>query len=130
MSTPEIRATCPTSSLTLAGAASTLPLLVAGVLADDDDPPVPADHLALLTDRLDARSNLHVVFLVSYCPPARLCPTPVPTRAVVRRAGSLVAVGDPPSGEVVRCDLHLHLVPGKDPDPVHPHLAGAVGEHA
>jgi hypothetical protein len=42
-----------------------LPLLVAGVLADDDDPPVTADHFALLTHRLDAGSNLHVSVLVS-----------------------------------------------------------------
>ena len=40
--------------------ASALALLVARVFADDDDPPVPADHLALLTHRLDAGSNLHV----------------------------------------------------------------------
>src|ERR1700722_9894177 len=45
---------------------------MARVLADDDDPPVPADHFALLTHRLDAGSNLHVLVLlwyssVSYC---------------------------------------------------------------
>src|SRR5579883_616045 len=38
-----------------------LPLLVAGVLADHHDAPVAADHLALLADGLDARSDLHVV---------------------------------------------------------------------
>src|SRR5688500_274048 len=39
---------------------STLPLLVAGVLADDHDPAVTADDLALVTDGLDARVDLHV----------------------------------------------------------------------
>jgi hypothetical protein len=44
---------------------SALPLLVAGVLADDLHAPVAADHLALLTDLLDAWSNLHHIFLVT-----------------------------------------------------------------
>ena len=39
---------------------------MARVLADHDDPPVPADHFALLTHRLDARSNLHVLVLLCY----------------------------------------------------------------
>src|SRR5690242_9802978 len=39
---------------------STLPLLVAGVLADDHDPAVTADDLALVTDGLDAGVDLHV----------------------------------------------------------------------
>jgi hypothetical protein len=36
-----------------------LALLVARVLADDLHTPMAADHLALLTDLLDARSDLH-----------------------------------------------------------------------
>jgi hypothetical protein len=39
---------------------SALPLLVAGVLADDHDPAVTADDLALVTDGLDAGVDLHV----------------------------------------------------------------------
>src|SRR3954451_18524157 len=39
-----------------------LPLLVALVRADDEDPPVAADDLALLAHRLDRRSDLHVSF--------------------------------------------------------------------
>src|SRR5438067_7375402 len=35
---------------------------------------------------------------------------------------SLVAVGDPAPGQVVRGDLHLHAIAGEDPDAVHPHL--------
>jgi len=50
MSTPEIRAMVTFLALSL---------LVARVLADDLDSPVTADHLALLTDLLDAGSNLH-----------------------------------------------------------------------
>src|SRR5947209_1299100 len=43
----------------LCGALLALALLVAQVLADHHDPPVPADHLALVTDLLDARLDLH-----------------------------------------------------------------------
>jgi hypothetical protein len=39
---------------------SALPLLVARVLADDHDPAVTADDLALVTDGLDAGVDLHV----------------------------------------------------------------------
>ena len=39
-----------------------LPLLVAGVGADHHDPPMPADHPALVADRLDARVHLHGSF--------------------------------------------------------------------
>src|SRR3712207_1334854 len=39
-----------------------LPLLVPRVLADHEDPPVPADDLALLAHRLDRRSYLHGPF--------------------------------------------------------------------
>src|SRR4051812_48100503 len=38
---------------------SALALLVAQVLADDHDPAVTADHLALVADLLDARLDLH-----------------------------------------------------------------------
>src|SRR5215210_178110 len=39
-----------------------LSLLVSRVLADDEDPPVPADDLALLAHRLHRRSYLHGPF--------------------------------------------------------------------
>src|ERR1700733_15398494 len=42
---------------------------------------------------------------------------------------SLVPVGDTPAVEVVGRDLHLHLVPRKDADAVHPHLARAMRQH-
>ena len=38
---------------------SALALLVARVLADHHDAAVATDHLALVTDRLDARVDLH-----------------------------------------------------------------------
>ena len=38
---------------------SALPLLVTGIGADHHDPPMPADHPALVADRLDARVHLH-----------------------------------------------------------------------
>src|SRR6476469_3828319 len=42
---------------------------------------------------------------------------------------SLVSIGDPTSTEVVRSQLDLDLVTGKDPDVVHAHLSGDVGQH-
>jgi hypothetical protein len=41
------------------GSCSALALLVAQVLADDHDPTVATDYLALVADRLDARLDLH-----------------------------------------------------------------------
>src|SRR5215213_4602013 len=63
----------------LAIAALALPLLVAGIRADDHGPAVPLDHAAALAHRLDGRSNLQLGSL-------RL----------------LVAVDDPAAREVVR----------------------------
>jgi hypothetical protein len=57
MSTPAIRAT-------LLFFSSALTLLVPRVVADDDHPAMAPDDLAFLTDPLDARSDLHVSFLV------------------------------------------------------------------
>src|SRR5579883_1425738 len=75
MSTPEMRAmlllssscrprhlgSCGPWSLVLRRrqGGSALPLLVTGVLADHEDAPVAADHLALLAHRLHAGSYLH-----------------------------------------------------------------------
>src|SRR6266851_6679309 len=96
MSTPDIRAM-----------ALSLPLLVPGVGADHHHRAVAADHLALLADRLDARSYFHRLL----------------------RGLLLVPVGDATPVEVVGGDLHLDTVPGQDPDAVHAHLAGAMGQH-
>ena len=46
-------------SCSSAGVRSTLTLLVPQVLADHHHATVPANHLALVTDRLDAGVNLH-----------------------------------------------------------------------
>src|SRR6476661_10854869 len=43
--------------------------------------------------------------------------------------GSLVAVDDPTSGQVVRRELHHDPVLGEDPDVVLAHLAADVGEN-
>ena len=42
---------------------------------------------------------------------------------------SLVSIGDPTAGEVVRSEFHLDLVAWEDSDVVHPHLPGDVREH-
>src|SRR3954467_14581041 len=93
------------------GTASALALLVAQVVADDHDPPVTADHLALRADALDARLDLHVLLFLRGAHRGR---TP---------AGSLVAVDDPAARQVVRRQLHDDLVLGEDPDVVLTHLA-------
>src|SRR5699024_1475163 len=80
---------------------SALALLVTGIRADDHDARVATDHLAVVTDRLDARLNLHWFLL-----PGQL----------------LVAVG-------VGAELDDHAVLGKDADVVLAHLPGDVREH-
>src|SRR5689334_4213054 len=42
---------------------------------------------------------------------------------------SLVSIGDAPTRQVVRGELHLHLVAGSDADVVHSHLPGDVSKH-
>src|SRR3954454_16906492 len=88
---------------------SALALLVARVLADHHDAAVATDHLALVTDPLDARVDLHVS---PFCSVGWL----------------LVAVDDPTPREVVRRELHHDPVLGEDPDVVLAHLAADVGQ--
>src|SRR3712207_3821451 len=57
-----------------------LPLLVTGVLADHEHPPVAADDLALLAHRLDRGSYLHVPFRLAVPSEAlTVCPPPLPS---------------------------------------------------
>src|SRR5215218_1282245 len=68
-----------------------LALLVSRVLADDEDPPVAADDLALLAHRLDRRSYLHGPFRLMIQTgwlwrPGRP-PLPIP-RTLSRRTGT------------------------------------------
>src|SRR5699024_772986 len=109
---------------------STLALLVPRVAADDHDAPVATDHLAAVTDRLDAREDLHVRTF-SRRPRPRI-------RDECRRYfsaprvgpwGLLVAVGDPAAAQVVRGELHDDPVLREDANVVLPHLARDVGEH-
>ena len=96
---------------------------MAQVLADHHDPTVAADHLALVTDLLDARLNLHVLLA--------LLVGSVPLR--VSGAGllvvSAVAEDDPTAGQVVRAQLDDDPVLGEDPDVVLTHLARDVCEN-
>ncbi len=41
----------------------------------------------------------------------------------------LIAVGDSPAGEIVRCELNLDLVTGKDADVVAPHLSRDMAQY-
>src|SRR3954467_4349973 len=86
----------------------TLPLLMAGVVAEHHHAPVPTDDLALVTDLLDARLDLH-----SLAEPLLLVP-----------------VDDAAAGQVVRRELNHDPVLGQDADVVLAHLAADVGENA
>src|SRR5947209_7139831 len=90
------------SSLPSPPGMSALALLVAHVLADHHDPPVPTDHLALVADLLDARLDLHGSYLL------------------------LVPVDDSTAGEVVGGELDDDPVLREDADVVLPHLAADV----
>jgi len=46
---------------------SALPLLVARIGADHHDPPMPADHPALVANGLDARVHLHGSSILLCC---------------------------------------------------------------
>src|SRR3954453_21090174 len=73
---------------------SALALLVTRVLADHHDAAVATDHLALVTDRLDARVDLH----------GR---SSLLVRLVAPQGGvSLVPVDDATAGQVVGRELH------------------------
>src|SRR5919197_2934285 len=100
------------------GRASALALLVARVVADDHDPPVTADHPALVADLLDARLDLHgieVLRVSATTPPSTGCGQDL-----------LVAVDDPATRQVVRRQLHHDPVVREDADVVHAHLAADV----
>ena len=74
------------------------------VFADHPNAAVPPDDLALLTDFLDTRTNLHDDLL-------------------------LVSIRDATAREVVGGELDLHLVAREDSDVVHPHLSRDVRQH-
>ena len=94
---------CKTFLLRLA-----LTLIVAQVVADHHDATVPANHLALVADLLDARLYLH-------CPS---CSSDV----------LLVSVDDPPATKVVGAQFNDYPVVRKDSDVVHPHPSADVGQ--
>src|SRR3954454_8072900 len=116
---------CPSRGTSRCGSA--LALLVARVLADHHDAAVATDHLALVTDRLDARVDLHqrpfgwLAVHVPRGPGPDQAWRPLATRL-------LVPVDDPTAGQVVRRELDHDPVLGEDADVVLPHLAADVGE--
>jgi hypothetical protein len=86
---------------------------VSWIGTDDHHAAVAADDFALFTDGLDAGADLHSA-------PSKMCFT-------ISRL--LVSIGDPTSGEVVRGQFDLDFVSRKDPDVMHAHLSGDVGQH-
>src|SRR5215470_16448093 len=81
--------------------------------ADHPDHTLAADHLALGANLLDRGANFHSALLPSCSP----------------KAGPLLGpIGNSTPREIIRRQLHLHLVAGEDPNEVHPHLPGDVRE--
>ncbi len=76
-----------------------------------------ADDFALLTDGFDAGTDFHRALQEKVW----MC--------VFTISRLLVSVGDPTSGEVVRGKFNLDFVARKDPDVMHAHLSGYVGQH-
>jgi hypothetical protein len=77
---------------------------VLGVLADDHDFTLALDDLALLAHGLHGRSYFHLLYLLLSSP------------------------HDAAAGDVIGGHLHRYLIAGKDPDKVHPELAGNMGK--
>jgi hypothetical protein len=92
---------------------SALPLFVSWIGANNHDAAVAANDLALFTDGFDAGTDFHLA----------------PRNCVFTIARLLVSVGDPTSGEVVRSEFNLDFVARQDPDVMHAHLSGDVGQH-
>src|SRR5271165_5779171 len=99
-STPEMRAI---------GALLALPLFVAWVFTNDPHDALAADHLALVANLLDARSDFHGT----------------PRKRVLL----LVTVSDAAAGGVVGADFDRHAVTRKNTDVKLPHSAADRGEH-
>ena len=92
-----------------------LALLMTSVLANDHDAAMASDDLALVADLLDARLDLHVT--LSSC------------RAITLVVVLLVAIHDPPPGQVVWGKFHHDPVVREDADVVHTHLAADVSQN-
>src|SRR6185312_13414240 len=104
-----------------------LTLFMAWIFADHHDPPVTANHLALVADRLHARVNLHGLG------PLRLLfqwngNYLHAAGGPVARKSLLVAVDDASAIEVVRAEFHHYAVLREDPDVVLTHLARDSGK--
>jgi hypothetical protein len=98
---------------------------VTRVFADDHDTAVATNHLALVTDLLNAWSNFHFTpgrMLRPLCAPAR------PETSAPDTGGLLVAIGDTTTLQVVRGELHLDTISREDADVMHAHLAADVRE--
>ena len=123
-----------------------LTLLMARILADDEDLAMASDDLALVAHLLDRGTYLHVVSFryadrsIRARPAAGDCflscnphAKDPGLRGSVRPIGPfgelLEAIGDAPAVEVVDRQLHRNSVAGQDLDVVHAHLAGNVGEN-
>ena len=83
----------------------TLALLVLGVLADNHNAALALDDLALFAHGLHGRSNFHLYFLL------------------------LASPHDTAAGDVIGRHLYGDLIAGKDPDKVHPELAGNMRQN-
>jgi hypothetical protein len=100
-------------------------------LADNHDVAIATNHLAVLTDGLDAGIDLHCGSLFR-CLRTRGTPRAVtfqPDTRVRIRLLLLVAVDDPTTGQVVWAQLYDDAVLREDADVVLTHLARNVGKN-
>src|SRR5450631_4065523 len=123
MSTPEMRATCSSFSLLGAGRHQPCRCLWRGLSQMTMTRrcrriTLHFSHIGLTLGRTFTLSSLSRTGGPAGPRVTALCSA---TAHGAEPAGSLVAVGDPPPGQVVGGDLHLHLVSGEDADAVHPH---------
>ena len=98
-----------------------------GILANHHHAAFALDNLALFADRLNRRTYFHNIhtFLVRGARNAAASAE----RARFPLGSVLAAPGDPASGQIIGREFNRHLVPGVNPDEVHPHFAGNVGQN-
>lgn len=95
------------------------------VLANDLHAAVATYHLALLADLFHTWANFHLVPLRRHIGRNLV----VAVKHGVSNCLLLIPVGNSTSAEVVGSQFHLHLVARQNPDVVHPHLSGDMGQH-
>src|SRR6478752_4727314 len=125
MLTPAMRAIClPYRSDPL-----TLTLLVTRFRANDSHHAVAPDDLAVAADLLHRCQYFHCRFSVNRRASTRAAEIFATAEPCLPVPASLGAENDPRPRQVVRRQVHRHLVARQNLYVVHPHLAGDVSQH-